>query len=605
MPTRELCRSLGFSRETLRNELIVLERDGFTRRDRGRVTLINREKTFRALRATGTLPRDQRRTEIVRLLKENATIRTKDLASSLGVSPATIRADLLLLEQQRLVRCEHGYVVWLNNAHPAFAPDPLLNEPFSQAVRNIGDRSLSLIDRSDLIFLDDSPFSRYIALGLPVGMGVSVVTNSLKVAIVLAQRGYDGDVFLLPGLLNKTDISIDVQFEAATKARFFISKAFFGFMAYSAARGFFTQGHWQVRLFTDIMTMSRSVYLQVESGRVGQSGKYAFPVDPANPVLAEVLTDDGLTVEAAAREFGERYPLVLCGRGHAIKGPVNRQHVIGFASLHGRYEISHLVRSGIESAIKRCNNLELIVADNKMDREATLANVKTFIEQKVDLVIEYQHDYGLSIQIGEELSHANIPVIAIDVPIPGAVYFGANNYRAGIIGGEAAAQEVEQRWKGAVDHLIVVTDEETGPLPESRITGMLDVLLRRVTVAPAGLVRLNSPNDAAGAEKLVMSAMSAINRAAHTLVLSINSNITIGVVNAIERLGLSENSVVVGHNLTPRIEDLIRKDGSCLLGTVSFQHERYGDAIVDLALKVLARATVSRENYIDPKWVGR
>jgi ribose transport system substrate-binding protein len=605
MPTRELCRSLGFSRETLRNELIALERDGFTKRDRGTVTLINKEKTFRALRATGTLPRDQRRAEIVRLLRENATIRTRGLASSLGVSPATIRADLLLLERKRLVRCEHGYAVWLNNGELKSASDPLFNETFPQAIRNIGDRSLSLIERSDLIFLDDSPFSRYLALGLPMGMGVNVVTNSLKVAIVLAQRGYDSDVFLLPGLLNKPEMSIDVQFDQPTRARFFISKAFFGFMAYSAARGFFTQEHWQVRLFADIMAMSRSVYLQVESSRVGQSGKYALPVDPGNPGIAEVLTDDGLGVEAAAREFGERYPLVLCGRGHAIKGPVNRQHVIGFASLHGRYEISQLVRGGIEAAIKRCNNLELIVADNKMDRDATLANVKTFIEKKVDLVIEYQHDYGLSIQIGEELAHANIPVIAVDVPIPGAVYFGANNYRAGVLGGEAAVKEVERRWSGKVDHLIVVTDRETGPLPESRITGMLDVLLRRIAVAAGGLVRLNSANDAASAEELVREAMSDFAADARTLVLSINSNITVGVVNAIEKLGLADNSVVVGHNLTPRIEELIRKEGSCLLGSVSFQHDRYGDAIVDLALKVLARATVSRENYIDPKWVGR
>jgi ribose transport system substrate-binding protein len=605
MPTRELCRSLGFSRETLRNELIALEREGFTKRDRGTVTLINKEKTFHALRATGTLPREQRRAEIVRLLRENATIRTRDLASSLGVSPATIRADLILLEQQRLVRCEHGYAVWLNNGEPISVPDSLFDESFSQSIRNIGDRSLSLIERSDLIFLDDSSFSRYIALGLPMGMGVNVVTNSLKVAIALARRGYDSDVFLLPGLLNKSEMSIDVQFEQTTKAKFFISKAFFGFTAYSAARGFFTQEHWQVRLFADVMAMSRSVYLQVESRRVGQSGKYALPVDPTNPCIAEVLTDDGLGVDAAAREFGERYPLVLCGKGHAIKGPVNRQHVIGFATLHGRYEISQLVRSGVEAAIKRCTNLELIVADNKMDRDATLANVKTFIEKKVDLVIEYQHDYGLSILIGEKLSHANIPVIAVDVPIPGAVYFGANNYRAGIIGGEAAASEVERRWNGGVDHLIVVTDRETGPIPESRITGMLDVLLRRITVAPGGLVRLNSANEVESAESLVMEAMGDLPKNSSILVLSINSNITVGVVNAIERLDLAANSVVVGHNLTPRIEELIRKEGSCLLGSVSFQHERYGDAIVDLALKVLARATVCRENYIDPKWVGR
>ena len=36
-----------------------------------------------------------------------------------------------------------------------------------------------------------------------------------------------------------------------------------------------------------------------------------------------------------------------------------------------------------------------------------------------------------------DLIEANIPVIAIDIPHPGATYFGANNYQAGLIGGRA------------------------------------------------------------------------------------------------------------------------------------------------------------------------
>ena len=50
-------------------------------------------------------------------------------------------------------------------------------------------------------------------------------------------------------------------------------------------------------------------------------------------------------------------------------------------------------------------------------------------------MIEFQTDEVIAPAIASKYLEANIPFIAIDIPHPGATYFGANNYQAGLLGG--------------------------------------------------------------------------------------------------------------------------------------------------------------------------
>ena len=60
------------------------------------------------------------------------------------------------------------------------------------------------------------------------------------------------------------------------------------------------------------------------------------------------------------------------------------------------------------------------------------------MREKVDLVIEFQTDEHVAPIVAAKYREANIPLIAIEVPHPGATYFGANNYEAGLIGGRTS-----------------------------------------------------------------------------------------------------------------------------------------------------------------------
>ncbi len=601
----ELAETLAASRETVRHDLIVLEEQGLIRRDRGKATLADSQSAIEALRIRGGLPREQRHLEILRLLKERRVLRSTDLARFLNVSSGTVRNDLLMLEQQGRIHRRHGSVVARGDDRIDALLSSLVGGPFAPSVRHVGDRAVSLIEGGDLVFLDDSLFGCYIAASIPLDRDASIATISPRAALILATREYNADVFLLPGLAQKDGIAVDAEFRALVANRFLFTKAFFGVASHAADRGFFTENRKQAETFSFVMKIAQAVYLEMDSRNVGSNGKYGLIADEPGDLVKEVLIDDGLTVERAAREFGERVPVVLCGENYALKSPFNKQYTIGFAALHGKTEFSRLVREGLETAAAGHTSVEVIVADNRMDREATLANIETFIEKKVDLVIEYQHDYSLSTLIGEKLSHADIPVIAVDVPIPGAIYFGANNYRAGIMGGEAAAEEAVRRWGGEVDRLIVMSDAATGPLPESRVTGMLEAFCRRVPFPQDRIVRLDSENDPEAVEMLLGELLKMLPVRARTIIFSINSNVTIGVLNALARLGDRENTIVVGQNVTPAIIKELARPDTHLLGAVGYFPERYGERIIALALSILGKKPVSPDNYTEHQWIGR
>ena len=63
-----------------------------------------------------------------------------------------------------------------------------------------------------------------------------------------------------------------------------------------------------------------------------------------------------------------------------------------------------------------------------------------------------------------EFREADIPLIAIDIPHPGATYFGANNYGAGLIGGRYLGRWAKQHWQGTVDEIVFLELPRAGSL---------------------------------------------------------------------------------------------------------------------------------------------
>ena len=136
---------------------------------------------------------------------------------------------------------------------------------------------------------------------------------------------------------------------------------------------------------------------------------------------------------------------------------------IGFANLTEDIVFTQLVREGMEKAAAEAGNVELVFADNKLDGATALANAENFIAQGVDGVVEFQTDEAFGNVIMAKFRENNIPVIAIDIPMPGATFFGADNYLAGQLAGAAAADWVNANWEGQVDAILMLNCRSPAP----------------------------------------------------------------------------------------------------------------------------------------------
>src|SRR5260370_32607800 len=118
------------------------------------------------------------------------------------------------------------------------------------------------------------------------------------------------------------------------------------------------------------------------------------------------------------------------------------------------------------------------------------------IKEQVDLVIEFQTDELIASAIGTKYLEANIPFIAIDIPHPGATYFGANNYQAGLLAGHYLGRFAKKLCNGEPDDILRVGVHRAASLPPARIRGVHSGIaeVRR----PPGRRRRHSVEGAAG-----------------------------------------------------------------------------------------------------------
>src|SRR5262249_13775111 len=194
--------------------------------------------------------------------------------------------------------------------------------------------------------------------------------------------------------------------------------------------------------------------------------------------LREIAARSGLPKSMAFRLL---YTLERCGMVEKVGENLYRSAVrpfkqklyrVGYAAQGTDYQFSREVSVGVERAAA-AEGIELISVDNRDNPRIAQRNAHGLVREKVDLVIEFQTNEDVAPIVAAKYREANIPLIALEVPHPGAIYFGANNYEAGLIGGRYLGRWAKQQWHGEVDEIVLISLNRAGSLPKMRLTGML------------------------------------------------------------------------------------------------------------------------------------
>jgi ribose transport system substrate-binding protein len=260
---------------------------------------------------------------------------------------------------------------------------------------------------------------------------------------------------------------------------------------------------------------------------------------------------------------------------------------IGFAAQTQDSTFSRLVsESVVRAAAER--NVDLVCVNNRYSSKAAVRNAESLVRDRVDLVIEFQTYEDVASLVAHRFLEAGIPVIAVEIPHPGAVYFGANNYQAGLIGGRALGRWAGENWRGQVDEILQFEERIAGPLPNSRVTGMLNGILEALPAAENARV---FSFDGRGNFEASLNAVRRHLRtsaARRVLVVANNDPSALGALRGFEECGREQCCAVMGQNAIPEAREELRRQHTRLIGSVAYFPERYGDDLVPLALSMLA-----------------
>jgi len=276
----------------------------------------------------------------------------------------------------------------------------------------------------------------------------------------------------------------------------------------------------------------------------------------------------------------------------------------GYASQSEEFSFSRLVSDSIRSSAYAAG-IDLLVLSNDYSSKTAIRNVDRFIHEGVDLVIEFQTNQHSAAMIASKLTEAGIPLIAIDIPHPGADYYGANNYRAGVIGGRALGQGCLSQWAGHFDQLVLMELPIAGPLPHSRLNGIIAGLRQVLPQVPDHKVTFLDGHGRFERSLSIMRRHLTRHKSNRVLLGAVNDPSCLGALQAYQETGHAEYCLAVGQNGSIEARQEMRRPGTRLIGSVGYFPEHYGEAVISLALdkaqgKDLPSASFVKHQLITP-----
>jgi ribose transport system substrate-binding protein len=275
----------------------------------------------------------------------------------------------------------------------------------------------------------------------------------------------------------------------------------------------------------------------------------------------------------------------------------------GFGGLSKGLPFASEVAASIQKA-GRLADIEIILLDNGYDGETALKNAAEFVRQEVDLVIEYQIDYEMAPRIADLIAHSGIPLIAVDIPHPHAIYFGLDNYRVGFEAGELLSDYAIAEWKGKVAWVLGLDIPKAGPIVQSRITGAFEAIAMKIpSLAKEQFLRRDAQGLRERGYSLTHDFLQQRRGEGKILISAASDASALGALFAARELGRERDVAIVGQDCIDETIVEMSKPGSALIGSMSYEPGSYGPQLMQLGTAMLNGLPVAPYNYIQHRRV--
>lgn len=252
----------------------------------------------RADRTSAAVLARQRQAYILDRVREEGGVRVAELVRDLGVSDMTIRRDMELLHERGLIEKVHGGAAALPGSalfEPGFTAKSALQEAEKEA---IVDAAVSLIEPGTAIGISAGTTTYALARRLVDVVGLTVVTNSVRVADVLHDAGRPDQTIIMTGGVRTPSDALVGPFAVAALRSVHVDLVFMGVHGMDAQAGFTSPNMMEAETNRALIEAGGRLVVVADHTKWGQVALSSIArLDQADIVI----TDAGL--EASAREL--------------------------------------------------------------------------------------------------------------------------------------------------------------------------------------------------------------------------------------------------------------------------------------------------------------
>ncbi len=234
-----------------------------------------------------------RRSAILQLLKDDSSVNVSELSKRFGVSEVTIRKDLRILKERKLLVRVHGGAIIgassmadeVEERHVNFKK--LVNAREKEA---IGRAAAAHIKNGDTILVDSGSTALEVVKNLHRFDDLTIITNSIG-AVMEALKYKRFRVILLGGAVRESSLSIVGPLAESNLKLFYCDKLFLGVDSFSVETGLSTPSVEEASTNQVMISRAREVIAVFDSSKVN---KRALAFIAETEKIHTVITDNNL-----------------------------------------------------------------------------------------------------------------------------------------------------------------------------------------------------------------------------------------------------------------------------------------------------------------------
>lgn len=241
---------------------------------------------------------DNRKTQIINVLKEKKSVRILDLSKQLKVSRETIRKDIVEMEAEGLLKKTYGGAVLDEaNIETDYERRRLENKIKKESIAK---RAYKFIESGDTIYLDYGTSTYALAKKLVNFEDLTIITNSIPIVnLLIHSPGIQ--LIILGGNVRKNEDSLFGTFGLNNAKEIFVDLGFFGCAGIDIKSGITNYHMGEIEISKTMLKQSKTAITLVDDTKFGKSALYKTASLEYLDIVITTYIDDAELEEAFSK----------------------------------------------------------------------------------------------------------------------------------------------------------------------------------------------------------------------------------------------------------------------------------------------------------------